>query len=194
MDIRVQAKGEGTSYHSHDVTMEMFSPGKNLFILASQRHLFKPMIKWLYYVLPLLQVLDSLQDRPAVSEVLSKTQEVTCRSHKEKMSVYCETCRESICHKCALWGVHKGHSTKPLDDFYKGHVELLQGEVSERVSNVAVQLSYVLLLLAGKVEWTPERDCGSSEVGGKQDGVGEGQQVQDQERNEPHGREEVQSS
>ena len=27
-----------------------------------------------------------------------------CTAHSEKLSVYCWTCRQCICHQCALWG------------------------------------------------------------------------------------------
>ena len=27
-----------------------------------------------------------------------------CKAHVEKLSVYCWTCRQCICHQCALWG------------------------------------------------------------------------------------------
>lgn len=27
-----------------------------------------------------------------------------CKCHAEKLSVYCWTCRQCICHQCALWG------------------------------------------------------------------------------------------
>ena len=27
-----------------------------------------------------------------------------CKLHAEKLSVYCWTCRQCICHQCALWG------------------------------------------------------------------------------------------
>jgi len=27
-----------------------------------------------------------------------------CEEHKEKISVFCGTCKQCICHQCALWG------------------------------------------------------------------------------------------
>ena len=81
-------------------------------------------------------MLDSLQGSKSDGMSGGVVQEVTCSSHKEKMSVYCETCRECICHKCALWGSHHSHTLKPLDDFYKRHVEILQGEVGVVSSHV----------------------------------------------------------
>lgn len=27
-----------------------------------------------------------------------------CEDHQEKLSVYCWTCKQCICHQCALWG------------------------------------------------------------------------------------------
>ena len=29
---------------------------------------------------------------------------VRCEVHQEKLSVYCLTCSECMCHQCALWG------------------------------------------------------------------------------------------
>lgn len=50
------------------------------------------------------------------------------------MSVYCETCKNCICHECALWSEeHRSHSFKPLDVLYKKHVELLEGEVDGKL-------------------------------------------------------------
>ena len=44
-----------------------------------------------------------------------------CELHKnEKVSVYCLTCKKSICHQCALFGgTHTSHSFKPLDEIYE---------------------------------------------------------------------------
>ena len=62
-----------------------------------------------------------------------------CKVHAEKLSVYCWTCRQCICHQvrsspylslisdhliicifqCALWGgTHSGHTFKPIDQIY----------------------------------------------------------------------------
>jgi len=55
-----------------------------------------------------------------------------CRAHPaEKLSVYCWTCRQCICHQCALWGgTHSGHTFKPLDEVYETHVTHIKEEVS----------------------------------------------------------------
>lgn len=40
-----------------------------------------------------------------------------CRSHQEKLSVYCFTCKHCICHQCALWGgTHSGHTFKKIGE------------------------------------------------------------------------------
>ncbi len=45
--------------------------------------------------------------------------------------MYCWTCRQCICHQCALWGgTHSGHTFKPLEEVYEQHV----GHVKEEVS------------------------------------------------------------
>ena len=54
-----------------------------------------------------------------------------CQNHSEKLSVYCWTCRECICHQCALWGgTHSGHTFKPLEEVYEQHVNHVKEEVS----------------------------------------------------------------
>lgn len=55
-----------------------------------------------------------------------------CESHKEKLSVYCWTCRRCICHQCALWGgTHSGHTFKPLEEVYEQHVTQIKDEVAQ---------------------------------------------------------------
>ena len=54
-----------------------------------------------------------------------------CQVHADKLSVYCRTCSQCICHQCALWGgTHTGHTFKPLDEVYDQHVALIKEEVS----------------------------------------------------------------
>ena len=54
-----------------------------------------------------------------------------CKNHAEKLSVYCRTCSQCICHQCALWGgTHTGHTFKPLEEVYDQHVALIKEEVS----------------------------------------------------------------
>lgn len=52
-----------------------------------------------------------------------------CKTHKEKLSVYCWNCKQCICHQCALWGgTHSDHVFKPLDDIYEQHVTQIREE------------------------------------------------------------------
>nr|CAD7438555.1 unnamed protein product [Timema bartmani] len=52
--------------------------------------------------------------------------------HHEKLSVYCWSCRQCICHQCALWGgTHSGHTFKPLEEVYEQHVSQIKDEVSQ---------------------------------------------------------------
>lgn len=54
-----------------------------------------------------------------------------CENHKEKLSVFCETCQRCICHMCALWGGnHSQHQFKPLDEVYNQHVLQVTDKVS----------------------------------------------------------------
>ncbi|XP_045171295.2 E3 ubiquitin-protein ligase TRIM37-like [Mercenaria mercenaria] len=54
-----------------------------------------------------------------------------CPEHKEKISVYCMTCKQCICHQCALWGgKHSGHTFKPIDSEYDEHLRKVMEELS----------------------------------------------------------------
>lgn len=54
-----------------------------------------------------------------------------CDVHREKLSVFCWTCKSCICHQCALWaGTHFGHAFKPLGDIYDQHVSKITEEES----------------------------------------------------------------
>ena len=77
-----------------------------------------------------MQVLDNLHAVKKEVAISSSSEQEKCAVHREKMSVYCESCKVCICHECALWSQeHKGHDFKPLDQIYKDHVEILQVEV-----------------------------------------------------------------
>ncbi|KAL1140618.1 hypothetical protein AAG570_000548 [Ranatra chinensis] len=55
-----------------------------------------------------------------------------CTIHEEKLSVYCWSCRKTICHQCALWGgTHSGHTFKPLEEVYEQHANQVKDEVSQ---------------------------------------------------------------
>lgn len=67
-----------------------------------------------------------------------------CTEHKEKLSVYCWTCRCCICHQCALWGgIHSGHSFKQLEHVYESHISQVKEEVSLLKSRLLELISLV---------------------------------------------------
>ncbi|KAL4221363.1 Tripartite motif containing 37 [Mactra antiquata] len=74
------------------------------------------------------QQIDLLQHTvPPVSNV----EQDKCQDHGEKISVYCVTCSQCICHQCALWeGKHSGHSFKPIDGIYDEHIRDVMEELS----------------------------------------------------------------
>ncbi|KAL5017120.1 hypothetical protein ScPMuIL_006709 [Solemya velum] len=74
--------------------------------------------------------LDTLQQwTPQTKrEVVEKDK---CDEHQEKLTVYCWTCKQCICHQCALWGgTHSGHTFKPLDGVYEEHVKKITEELN----------------------------------------------------------------
>ncbi|XP_045485022.1 E3 ubiquitin-protein ligase TRIM37-like isoform X9 [Pieris rapae] len=55
-----------------------------------------------------------------------------CSTHQERLTVYCCTCSQCICHECALWGgKHSGHTFKPLEEVYEQHVTQIRDGVSQ---------------------------------------------------------------
>ncbi|XP_005095413.1 E3 ubiquitin-protein ligase TRIM37 isoform X2 [Aplysia californica] len=55
-----------------------------------------------------------------------------CLEHQEKLSVYCWTCKQCICHQCALFGgTHSGHVFKPLDGIYEEHKTRITSDLSQ---------------------------------------------------------------
>ncbi|KAK6180116.1 hypothetical protein SNE40_012323 [Patella caerulea] len=78
------------------------------------------------------QQLDTLQQFAPAPPVDVTTDSNHCEEHREKLSVYCLTCKECICHQCALWGgTHSGHTFKPLDGVYEEHAKKLSDELNQ---------------------------------------------------------------
>ncbi|TRY62611.1 hypothetical protein TCAL_08217 [Tigriopus californicus] len=80
------------------------------------------------------QQLDTLKESGSAAAAAAKGEgeaKDRCKCHAEKLSVYCWTCRQCICHQCALWGgTHSGHTFKPLAEIYDQHVAHIKEEVS----------------------------------------------------------------
>ncbi|XP_055956285.1 E3 ubiquitin-protein ligase TRIM37 [Patella vulgata] len=78
------------------------------------------------------QQLDTLQQFAPAPPVDVTNDSNHCEEHREKLSVYCLTCKECICHQCALWGgTHSGHTFKPLDGVYEEHAKKLSDELNQ---------------------------------------------------------------
>uniref|UniRef100_A0A0L8G8X8 B box-type domain-containing protein n=1 Tax=Octopus bimaculoides TaxID=37653 RepID=A0A0L8G8X8_OCTBM len=89
------------------------------------------------------QQLDSLQHYTLPSKVEDCDKD-RCEEHQEKLSVYCWICRQSICHKCALWGgTHTGHTFKPLDSVYDEHYSKIKEEVKQLKRRYVEVVSFV---------------------------------------------------
>ncbi|ESO86713.1 hypothetical protein LOTGIDRAFT_128738, partial [Lottia gigantea] len=85
--------------------------------------------RWAEEVTNQLDTLQQFVPAPP-SDVSSESNQ--CEEHKEKLSVYCLTCKECICHQCALWGgTHSGHTFKPLDGVYEEHAKKLTDELNQ---------------------------------------------------------------
>lgn len=65
----------------------------------------------------------------SVSGMTSK--DTRCDIHRqEKLSVYCLTCKKSICHECALFGgSHMSHQFKPLDEVYEANKQQINEQI-----------------------------------------------------------------
>ncbi|XP_012236315.1 E3 ubiquitin-protein ligase TRIM37 isoform X2 [Bombus impatiens] len=78
------------------------------------------------------QQLDTLQAVGISNSRHDDSSRDRCTVHREKLSVYCWTCRRCICHQCALWGgTHSGHTFKPLEEVYDQHVTQIKAEVGQ---------------------------------------------------------------
>ncbi|XP_017752334.1 PREDICTED: uncharacterized protein LOC108545305 isoform X2 [Eufriesea mexicana] len=78
------------------------------------------------------QQLDTLQAVGISNSRHDDSNRDRCTVHREKLSVYCWTCRRCICHQCALWGgTHSGHTFKPLEEVYDQHVTQIKTEVGQ---------------------------------------------------------------
>ncbi|XP_054723895.1 uncharacterized protein LOC129234017 [Uloborus diversus] len=88
------------------------------------------------------QQLDTLQLVGAVKDDSSDKEK--CKTHKEKLSVYCRNCKQCICHQCALWGgTHSDHVFKPLDEIYEQHVSQIKEEFVRLRRRLAELISLV---------------------------------------------------
>ncbi|XP_063701601.1 E3 ubiquitin-protein ligase TRIM37-like [Culicoides brevitarsis] len=80
------------------------------------------------------------------------TQQDQCGTHKEKLSVYCWTCKVCICHQCALFGgTHSNHTFKQLDLVYETHLQQVKEEVSQLRARL-VELLSLLKNIEGNVD------------------------------------------
>lgn len=62
----------------------------------------------------------------------------TCPLHNKPCDIVCLTDRCLICHKCALFGEHKSHDYKEIDDF-RQHIEVKVNEVWLLANTLGIQ-------------------------------------------------------
>lgn len=67
----------------------------------------------------------------SLNDLGASSKDNKCDLHKqEKLSVYCLTCKKSICHQCALFGgTHTSHHFKPIDEVYEFHRDQILEQV-----------------------------------------------------------------
>ncbi|RDD44773.1 E3 ubiquitin-protein ligase TRIM37 [Trichoplax sp. H2] len=101
------------------------------------------------------EVTDQLESLKFVSQNNKShtkiTPEDSCEIHKEKLTVFCNTCMRSICHQCALWGgdIHHGHSFQPIEDIYK--------QCSSKISNEVNSIRQRIGSFVSKIEETDKK-------------------------------------
>lgn len=63
---------------------------------------------------------------------LISSKDTRCDIHRlEKLSVYCLTCKKSICHECALFGgSHMSHQFRPLDEVYEANKQQIGEQIA----------------------------------------------------------------
>jgi len=91
--------------------------------------------------------------------VATPTSNDACGEHNEKLSVYCESCQQAICHICALWGgKHSNHSFKRLEEIYDHQVS----QITDKVKALRRRLTE-LISLVQEVERNVESVRGAKE-------------------------------
>ena len=68
-----------------------------------------------------------------------------CREHESPLSVFCEQCKICVCHRCALWGAHRGHPSQDLAEVYDDHVE----KISKQITALRTRQKELLKLMQG---------------------------------------------
>ena len=80
-----------------------------------------------------------------------KMKQEICEEHNITLLYYCNTCNESLCSDCYMFGnKHKDHQINKLENIYLSHVELIKNE-SKEIKNKFDKLNNYLKLLNEKI-------------------------------------------
>ena len=69
-----------------------------------------------------------------------------CSVHNNVLDVYCTTCGTCVCHSCALWGDHRGHTHQDIDFKYNDAV----AQISAKVTNLRARQDELLASMQGE--------------------------------------------
>ncbi|XP_029654585.1 E3 ubiquitin-protein ligase TRIM37-like [Octopus sinensis] len=86
-----------------------------------------------------------------------------CETHGKKKKIYCLTCKQSVCHYCALWeSDHKDKNFRPLEDVYidaRARIRLQINNICRFVQQLELLLSQIVVHLnnySGKLQRASE--------------------------------------
>uniref|UniRef100_A0A1L8DTG1 Putative e3 ubiquitin-protein ligase trim37 n=1 Tax=Nyssomyia neivai TaxID=330878 RepID=A0A1L8DTG1_9DIPT len=100
--------------------------------------------RWFEEVAVQVENLQQICTKIKANSLCKDNEQDQCQTHREKLSVYCWTCKTCICHQCALFGgTHSGHTFKQLELVYETHIAQVKEEVSQLKSRLVELVNFV---------------------------------------------------
>ena len=59
-----------------------------------------------------------------------------CEEHERELECFCDDCKMLICPSCLMFGEHKGHEVKPIEQGYLGLKNRIEHMMDQRTLNV----------------------------------------------------------